>query len=123
MTNIFIYSPAIVFVLPISGLLDVPNCGALVRVVAALLAFEVDLGVAPWRRSAVIALAFEAFVRGPGVDEGAVHAEVFVAGEFVPLGAALDAFEEYPGQVFIEGPVAVGAEGEVVPDLVFDVQA
>jgi len=35
----------------------------------------------------------------------------------------LDALEEHARQVFVEQALAVGAEGGVVPDLVFDVQA
>ena len=71
-------------------------------VVAALLSFEVHLGVAPRRRAAVVVFALEALVRGPGVNECAVHAEVLVAGELAPPGAELDALEEGAGQVFVE---------------------
>ncbi len=97
--------------------------GALVGVVAALLPFEVHLGVASGRRAAVIVFALEALVRGPGFDERAVHAEVLVAGKPPPLGAELDALEEGTGEVFVEQAFAVGAEGGVVPDFVLDVQA
>ena len=67
--------------------------------------------------------AFETLVRGPGLNQRAVHAEVFVAGKPAPLGAELDALEEGARQVFVEEAFAVGAEGGVVPDLVLDVQA
>ena len=45
-----------------------------------------------------------------------------IAGELASLGAELDALEEDAGEVFVEQTFAVGAEGGVVPDLVFDVQ-
>lgn len=108
------------------ALLEQPGIGvrgAGVGVVAALLPFEVHLGVAPRRCAAVIVLALEAFVRGPGLDQRAVHAEVFVAGKSAPLGAELDALKEGASEVFVEQAFAVGTEGGVVPDLVFDVQA
>jgi len=107
-------------------LLEQPCIGvrrAGVGVVAALLAFEVDLGVAPRRRCLVVVLALETLVRGPGFNQCAVHAEVFVAGQLRPAGGVLDPLEEHAGQVFVEEPLAVGAEGGVVPDLVFQGQA
>jgi hypothetical protein len=107
------------------GFLEQPRIGiggAGVGAVAALLPLEIHLGVASGRRGAVIVLAFEALVRGPSLDERAVHAEVFVAGKLAPLGAELDTLEKGAGQVFVEQAFAVGTEGGVVPDLVFDVQ-
>jgi hypothetical protein len=98
-------------------------CGAGVGVVAALLAFEVDLGVAPLRWRAAVVFALEAFVRSPGINQRAVHAEVFVAGESGPASGELDPLEEHSGQVFVEQAFAVGTERGVVPDLVFQVQA
>jgi len=62
-------------------------------------------------------------VRGPGLDQRAVHTEVFVAAQACPIGGVLDPLEKGAGQVFIEEPLAVGAEGRVVPDLVIDVQS
>jgi len=60
-------------------------------VVAALLAFEVDIGVAPSGRGLVVVVvavaglvavfALEALVRCPSLDQGAVDAEVLVADE------------------------------------------
>jgi len=63
-----------------------------VGVVAALLAFEVDFGVAPRGRGWVVVLvavvdlvvavfALEALVRSPSLDQGAVDAEMLVAGQ------------------------------------------
>jgi len=103
-------------------------------VVAALLAFEVDFGVAPRGRGWVVVVvavvdlvvavfALEALVRRPSLDQGAVDAEVLVADEPRPVGAVLDALEEHARQVFVEQALAVGAEGGVIPDLVFDAQA
>jgi hypothetical protein len=97
--------------------------GAGVGVVAALFALEVHLWVAPLGRGAFVIFALEAFVRGPGVNQRAVHTEVFVAGELGPVGGVFDPLEEHAGQVFVEQALAVGAEGGVVPDLVLDVQA
>lgn len=108
------------------ALLEQPGVGvrgAGMGVVATLLPLEVHLGVTSGRGAGVIVLALETLVRGPGFDERAVHAEVFVAGELAPLGAELDALEEGAGEVFVEQTFAVGAEGGVVPDLVLDVQA
>lgn len=45
-----------------------------------------------------------------------------VDGELAPLGVELDALEEGASEVFVEQAFAVGAEGGVIPDLVFDVQ-
>ena len=60
-------------------------------VVAALLAFEVDIGVAPSGRGWVVVVvavaglvavfALEALVRCPSLDQGAVDAEMLVAGQ------------------------------------------
>lgn len=101
--------------------IDVRRAG--MGVVAARVAFEVNLGVAPFGRRAVVVLALETLVRGPGFNECAVHAEVFVAGQLRPASGVFHPLEEHAGQVFVEEPLAVGAEGGVVPDLVFQVQA
>ena len=108
------------------ALLEQPGIGiggAGMGAVAALLPFEVHLGVASGWRAAVVVFAFETLVRGPGLNQRAVHAEVFVAGKPAPLGAELDALEEGARQVFVEEAFAVGAEGGVVPNFVLDVQA
>lgn len=108
------------------ALLEQPGIGVRgtgVGVVAALLSFEVHLGIAPLSRGLVVVPALETFVRGPGLDQRAVHTEVFVAAQACPIGGVLDPLEKGAGQVFIEEPLAVGAEGRVVPDLVIDVQS
>ncbi len=62
-------------------------------------------------------------MRCPGLNQRAIHAEMFVAGQSTPLRAERDAFEEGACEVFVEQAFAVGGEGGVVPDFVFDVQA
>lgn len=97
--------------------------GTGVGVVAALLALEVDLRVAPcWWRTVVV-FALEAFVRGPSIHQRTVHAEVIVAGELGPAGGEFDPLEEHAGHVFVKQSLAVGTERGVVPILVFQVQA
>lgn len=81
--------------------------GAAVGVVAALLPLEVQLVVAPGRRAAVVVYALESLVRGPGLNQHAVHAEEFVAGELAPLGAKFDALEQGADVVFVEQAFAV----------------
>jgi hypothetical protein len=61
-------------------------------------------------------------VRGPGFNQRAVDAEVLVAGELAPLGAALDTLEEDAGEILVEQALPVGTEGGVVPDRIIDVQ-
>jgi len=94
-----------------------------VAVIAAALALEVDFRVAPRRQRAVLVFSLKALVRGPSLDEGAIDAEMLIAGESGPLGAELDALKEAARQPFVEEPLAVGAEGGVIPDFVFEVEA
>lgn len=96
---------------------------ALVGFVAAGLALEVNFRVAPFGRRAAVVLALEALVRGPRINQCAVNAEVLVAREPGPARGVLDPLEEHPHQFFVEQPLAVGAEGRVVPHPILKIEA
>ena len=54
--------------------------------------------------------------QSPGLDEGAVDAEMFVGDQFLPFGKGQHAPEKQAADVLVEQAVAVGAEGGVVPE-------
>lgn len=86
-------------------LLEQPGIGVRgsgVGVDAARLAFEVHLSAASGRRGTVIVLALAALMRSPGLNERAVHAEVFVTGQPYAKATDLHPFEEGTGQVFVD---------------------
>jgi len=77
---------------------------------------EVDFRVTPLAaRRAVSVLGLEALLRGPGFDQGAVDAEVFVGHQPEALRRRHYAAAELPREVFCQPPVAVMGEGGVVP--------
>lgn len=67
-------------------------------------------------------LALEAFVRGPGLNQCAVDAEVLIPDQLRPLGTAFDPLEEATSELFVEQTLVVGTEGRVIPYLVLEVQ-
>lgn len=87
---------------------------ALVGRVAARLALEVCLRVAPGRlvrTTAVLGLGHEALVARPRLDHRAVDAEVLVGHKALPLGQMQYATEELASDVGAEQTVAIDAEG------------
>ena len=62
-------------------------------------------------------------VRGPGVDQRAIDAEMLVAGVLGPCGQRLDALEEQPRYILVEQAVTVLAEGRVIPHALVHRQA
>lgn len=98
--------------------------GRLVGRVAALLALEVGIGVARAILRWVAAILLDkGLVRGPGVDQRAIDAEMLVAGVLGPCGQRLDALEEQPRYILVEQAVTVLAEGRVIPHALVHRQA
>lgn len=98
--------------------------GRLVGRVAALLALEVGIGVARAILRWVAAILLDKrLVRGPGVDQRAIDAEMLVAGVLGPCGQRLDALEEQPRYILVEQAVTVLAEGRVIPHALVHRQA
>ena len=98
--------------------------GALECGVAARLALEVRLRVAPGRLVRTTAfLGNEALVTGPGLDHRAIGAEVLVGHEALPLGQMQYAPEELACNVGVEQTVAIDAEDGAVPHRVIHAQA
>ena len=96
---------------------------ALVRLVAALLALEIDFRVASRRsiRTAAV-LAHETLVARPGFDHRAVDAEMLVRDEALPFGQLQHADEELSRHVGAQQPIAVDAEHRPVPHGVIHAQ-
>ena len=57
---------------------------------------------------------------GPGLDQGAVHREMFLAQQVAPVGQRHHFGEEALDHGMFEQAVAVVADAGVVPDLVVD---
>lgn len=90
--------------------------GALVRLVAALVALEVDLRVASQRAArAAAVLLHEALVARPRLDHRAVGAEVLIGHEALPLGQLQYPLEELTRHLGTEQPITVEAEDRPVP--------
>jgi len=95
------------------------------RGMAALLAFEVNLRVTPARARWLIAasLGFEALVRGPCLDQRAVHTEVLVRGQSLPLRQRQNAAEELARDRLVQQPIAMGRERRGIPHALIHRQA
>ena len=92
-------------------------------VVAALLVFEVarvGVGVAVIVRAV---FAHEALVARPGLDQGAVHAEVLAREQFLLLGLLHDLVEELDDRIVLDQAFAVLAEHGRNPDCIVHGQA
>ena len=89
---------------------------ALVRLVAALLALEIDFRVASRRsiRTAAV-LAHETLVARPGLDHRAVDTEMLVRDEALPFGQLKHAREELARHVGAQQPIPVDAEHRSIP--------
>jgi hypothetical protein len=90
---------------------------ALMSGVAPLLALEIHRGIAPRRCGrATAVLGLETLVAGPGLDHRAVHAEVLIAHEALPLRQVQHPLEEFAGQIRAQQPIPVDAKDRTVPD-------
>ena len=97
-----------------------------VRRVRALLAPEVDLGIAALVRSGRLIRAVargQALVRGPRPQQRAVDAEVLIGHQLGPLGDRHHAAEELALHALLEQAIAVGRERGVIPDRLVQRQA
>lgn len=92
--------------------------GRFMGLVRSLLALEDRGRIAPavfgWRGGAI--LLHQALHGGPSLDQGAVHREVLVREHVLPLGQGQDLGEKGTGDLLVEQPIPVGAEGGVIPD-------
>jgi hypothetical protein len=78
-------------------------CGRLMGRAAALFALEVGIGVArAILRWLAAALLDEGLVRGPGIEQRAIYAEMLVAGILGPFVQRLDVLKEQPRYILIE---------------------
>lgn len=90
-----------------------------VRLVRALLAAKVHLGVASLIRSGRLVGAVpghHALVRGPRPQQRAVDTEMLVRHQLGPFGDRHHATEELAHHALLEEPLAIGAERRVIPD-------
>src|SRR5262249_51827442 len=88
-----------------------------VRVIAPLLAVEVALAIAPaalWRRLSTV-LRPEALHRGPGFDQGPVHAEVLVRQQRLDLWQRHYPDPETPRDIAFQKAIPFLAEYRRVP--------
>jgi len=86
-------------------------------VVTALLSMEIPLAVAPGTRTGTTpVLGPKALHRRPGLDQGAVHAEVLVGQELRSTRLVHHLAEEGPSNIRFEQPVPVLGEGRVISD-------
>ena len=93
--------------------------------VAPSLPVVVHLRVPPHGRGtalAVVILGPEALVRGPGLEQGAVNAEVLPRDVAAQVGLLHHRREEAVGDLLLQQPLPVLAEGAVVEALGVDVQ-
>ena len=94
------------------------------RVVPALLAVEVALGVAPtatmtfsrWRIAAV--LRHKALHAGPSLDQGAIDREVLAGEQLADLRQVQHADKELGRDIAVEQPIPVLAEDRRIPHLI-----
>src|SRR5215213_9925180 len=100
---------------------------ALVGLIRALLALEVDLEIAPATRGRIIgiplSLGSEALHRGPRLDESTIDAEVFARQESLHSRLSQNRIEELRRGIALEEPIAVFREHRVIPDRIVDRQA
>src|SRR4051812_46052948 len=84
---------------------------ALVGLIRALLALEVDLEIAPATRGRIIgiplSLGSEALHRGPRLDESTIDAEVFARQESLHSRLSQNRIEELRRGIALEEPIAV----------------
>src|SRR5512146_2378510 len=81
------------------------------RLIAALLAVEVDCriaGVVWWRRGTILAL--KALVTRPGFDQRPIHTEVLVREQIRAPGLSQHVGEELFGDVAFQEPIAILGE-------------
>src|SRR5271165_920192 len=94
------------------------------RLVAARLAVKITGLITSAATGSIIRLVLRpvAAVRSPGLDQGPINAEVLVAEQTRGVRLRNDRVEQVSGDIGAEQPVAVLAEGRVIPDRLIDRQ-
>lgn len=87
------------------------------------LAVEIDLGVSPAAGGWLLVLGPEALVRGPGFDQCAVDAEMFLRNQVLAPRLLDHGQHEPAGDIDFDQAIPVLAEGRVVPHRVVQVHA
>ncbi len=93
----------------------------LMRVIFALLPFEIDLGIATtafWRPLIVLVFGAKALHRGPSFDQSAIDREMFFGQQPGPLRLLEYRLEEGRGHFKGDQTVPARGKGRMIPDLV-----